>query len=348
MKENRRISIAAPVSRLSEAASLIKSGVNEIYCGILTPENIKNRPDINVINRRAGASSNLPSFDSLEKLVNLAHSKDVKVSFALNEFYGFNQLSEALQQAEVATECGVDNIIIADIGLLRKLSKSLADKVDIHISSVASVFNSATVEFYKRFNPAKIILQRALRMDEFRMLAQENPDTVFEVFLMRERCYFVDGCCGFIHNSYLSQDKAIGRFFKSERLSGLIASLLPNSVLEKILYRGNKNVLPCNFSYSIDESSKSEHLFNSPSNFMNACGLCSMYDFMDMGISNFKISGRSIQIDKIKPIRFIKEAEKLVNAATTKEEYMAEVQKLALSLSVPCSPELCYYSEGEE
>ena len=95
------------------------------------------------------ALSNIRSFTDLERAVKISHSFDVPIFITMNGLDTKEQYPLVIKEIKKAIEIGVDYLIIADVGLLLKL-KELNIKIKIQISTGANVFNSNTIDFYKK------------------------------------------------------------------------------------------------------------------------------------------------------------------------------------------------------
>ncbi len=342
--------IVAPISRVSEVKSVIDAGANEVYCGLLTSEQWDNYANISCLNRRAEISSNLSSYDELKRVVAIAHSSNVPVCLTLNEFYGQEQAVQALIQLDNAIECGIDKVIVSDIGLLEKIKERGYRRLQLHISSCASIFNSETVKFYKIFSPSRIILNRQLTLGEIEHIQKSFPEMETEVFILNEKCYNIDGLCTFIHGrlspAYNIFTKLVLNIMQNRNIK-----YIPRFLLYALHCYVVKNSLSCCFSYSAQHGAalngaEKEIFFNKANLFLQACGICALYDFFNMGIKFFKISGRSLLVDKTRDIRLLKEAIHIAKEEPIKINFYEKVRNLARGkYHRACSPEYCYYDE---
>ena len=72
--------IAAPLRAVDELAPLAQAGADEVFCGVMEPDQ---RPDY-FPNGRPQASASLPSFQDLEQVAARARELGVNVSFCAN------------------------------------------------------------------------------------------------------------------------------------------------------------------------------------------------------------------------------------------------------------------------
>jgi len=346
--------IVAPISRVAEVTSVIEAGADEIYCGLLVNEQLDSHGNVNCLNRRAEISSNLTNYEELKEVIGIARSKNTPVNLALNEFYGQDQVFMALRQLEKSMECGIDRIIVADIGLLSEIKNRKYPNLKIHISSCASVFNSETIEFYKMFNLTRVILNRQLTLSEIEHLNRSFGELEMEVFILNERCYNIDGFCTFLHGRFSSAYNNFTRLALNI-MQNKIIEYIPRSIL-RVLHRNVvKNSLTCCSSYIAQDGQmgsdnevgglKEKIVFSNPDLFLQACGICALYDFYKIGVKFFKISGRSLLANKTADIRLVKEAISILQGEQLeKKEFCIKIKKLIhQKYSRACSPEYCYY-----
>jgi len=236
---------------------------------------------------------------------------------------------------------------------LEKIKERGHRRLQIHISSCASVFNSETVEFYKIFNPSRIVLNRQLTLREIEHIRKSFPEMEMEVFILNEKCYNIDGLCTLIHGrlspAYNSFTKVVLNIMQNRNIK-----YIPRFLLHALHCYVVKNSLSCCFSYlaqysAMDSSSNKDIfrrgvIFNKANLFLQACGICALCDFFNMGVRFFKISGRSLLADKIRDIRLLKEAINMLQGSVGKEGFQKNV-KMIVSKKYHrcCSPEYCYY-----
>ncbi len=346
--------IVAPISRVAEVTSVIEAGADEIYCGLLVNEQLDSYANVNCLNRRAEISSNLTNYEELKEVIRIARSKNIPVNLTLNEFYDQAQVFMALRQLEKSMECGIDRIIVADIGLLSEIKKRKYPNLKLHISSCASVFNSETVEFYKMFNPSRMILNRQLTLSEIEHLKRSFSKLEMEVFILNERCYNIDGFCTFLHGRFSPIYNNFTRLALNI-MQNRIIEYIPRGILQVLHRHVVRNSLTCCSPYAAQYglaganieagSHKEKVVFSKPDSFLQACGICALYDFYKIGLKFFKISGRSLLANKTADIRLVKEAISILQKEQlVKEKFCIKIKELVQQkYSRTCSPEYCYY-----
>ena len=350
------MNIVAPVSRISDVMAVIEAGADEIYCGLLTNDQLDNYTNINCLNRRSEPSSNITSYSELKEVIKIARSKNIPINFTLNEFYNQEQTTIALRQLEKILECGIKRFIVSDLGLLHEIRKRKYPDLKLHISSCASILNSEAMRYYKDFNPSRIILNRQLSLSEIDHMRLQFPTLEMEVIILNERCHYIDGMCGFLHGRL---SPAYNLFVRSilEKISNRDKYPIPRFLLKKLHLYVLKNNNSCCFPYHVQycstrtvrgrKTSKEKIFFNKAGVFLQACGLCAIYDFYKIGIKYFKISGRSLLAETTMAVKLVKEAANIVRENLTKNDSQERIKDIARNkYRKACSPEYCYYCDN--
>ena len=181
---------------------LVKSGADELYCGVLPQEWIERYSLAVQFNRRDAGPANMQTTAQLRDLVDHAHRLGATVQLTLNApTYTDDQVPYVCGLAEEAVdEIGVDALIVADVGLLTALMDRRPD-LRVHISSLAAVHNSQAVHFFCDLGASRIILPRQTRVDEAVAMATAVPEVEIEVFILNDGCIYEEGHCSTIHGA---------------------------------------------------------------------------------------------------------------------------------------------------
>ncbi|MDY2928125.1 peptidase U32 family protein, partial [Anaerococcus sp.] len=115
-----------------------------------------------------GLRANAKNFDKdeLKKAVNFAHDNNVRVHVTMNILPHDEDMKGLVEYLEFLDSIGVDALIISDPGIFA-LAKEHTN-VDLHISTQASVTNSATVKFWHDMGAKRVILARELSLEEIK------------------------------------------------------------------------------------------------------------------------------------------------------------------------------------
>lgn len=313
--------ILAPVNKSGEVEKIIKAGADELYCGVLPDSWMKKYTNVASPNRREWTSANLPDFQELKKVVDIAHTYHIPVYLAMNAFYTEQQYPLVLQQIEQAARTGVDAFIISDLGLILSLKKSNLN-INFHISNTGTTFNSQTVKFYKELGATRIILPRQLSIDEIAELVDSEKDIEFEVFIMNSGCKNIDGFCTFHHGVNEILHPGIWNLFKKFGFDHYLLELVRRAPFGlsgciKADVFGIDSACLLNYRISLDsdklpqkDMSSAFKAISSGFNLLSGadpCGSCDLYRLKEIEVDSIKIVGRNYPTyKKVKDVEFLK------------------------------------------
>jgi len=353
-----RVEILCPVNSPAEVEAVIRQGATELYCGVLRRSWKGKYSNVASPNRREWTSSNMQSYDELREAVRIAHGLGVRVFLAMNGLYTEPQYPMVRREVEDGVACGVDALIIADIGLLAMM-REWAPGVEFHISTGGTTFNSMTARFYKRLGAARIVLPRHLRVDEMISLARRNPAIVFEAFILNRGCKNIDGFCTFQHGvneirmgplyripKKLNLDLRLLQFLRAlpERCARPLASALVS---------GADGACFLDYEVSAESERLTRRQCTEAERFIKSCfsvltgidtcGVCQLKALVEGGITHFKIVGRENVTDKkLRDVRFLVEA--LRRLDETQDAFRRTVRATYRRIyGVPCR-NLCYFT----
>ena len=248
----KSIELLAPAKDLQAAVAAVDYGADALYIG----------------GARFGARHAAGnSAEEIARAVEYAHQYGVRVHATLNTLLYDGELAEAERQARELIAAGVDALIVQDMALRR-----MNLPVELHASTQAATRTPEQALFLERCGFARVILERALSLDEIR--------TIRAACGVDLEC-FVHGaiCVGYSGRCFLSRSM-------SER-------------------SGNRGACsqPCRLTYDlVDESGrtvvKGRHLLSVRDlNLSDRIG-----ELIDAGITSFKIEGRLKDIGYIKNV----------------------------------------------
>lgn len=223
----------------------------------------------NIFGMRAGPKN----FDEsdLGDAVEYAHKKGVKVHLACNTLPRNDEIAEFEGFIRNTDECGVDAVIIADMGLMR-LCQKYAPRLPIHMSTQTGIVNYAAAEQLYNMGASRVVLARELSLAEIREIREKTPKELeLECFVHGAMCVSFSGRC---------------------LLSQYLTGRDPN--------RG-QCAQPCRWKYSLMEETRPGQYFpidedESGAYILNAKDMC-MIDHLDKlaaaGVTSFKIEGRA-------------------------------------------------------
>ena len=212
------------------------------------------------------------SDSALEEGVALAHANGVKVYLTANVLPRSDELNELPRFLSHAKDCGVDTLIISDLGVL-DYAKRFAPGVAIHMSTQTGIVNYAAANACYRLGARRIVTARELSLKEIKTLRANIPeDMEIECFVHGAMCVSFSGRC-----------------------------LLSNYLTGRDANRG-ACAQPCRWKYALTEEKRPGLYFpiedgeDGGTYILNARDLCMIEhipELIDAGISSFKIEGRA-------------------------------------------------------
>lgn len=242
--KNSKYELLSPAGSFASLRAAIDAGADAVYFGIKD------------FNMRASAQNF--SVKDLKKISEICKPKKAKKYLTLNVIIYDNEL-EKIKEILKKTKKYVDAVICWDLSVI-ELCKKL--RIPFHISTQASVANSASARFYKKLGAKRIILARELNLKQIREISKIID---VECFIHGAMCVSVSGRC-----------------FTSQFL------------FNKSANRG-ECLQPCRRSYLVrDEEGNEIKLENNT--VMSAKDLCSLEFIEELkkaGVKSFKIEGRN-------------------------------------------------------
>ncbi len=170
-----------------------------------------------------------------------------------------------------AAECGVDAVIVADLGLLSLVRKYTPD-MEIHMSTQTGIVNYVTANELYNMGVKRVVLARELSLEEVAQIrAKTPPELDIEVFVHGAMCVSFSGRC-----------------------------LLSSYLVNRDANRG-QCAQPCRWGYHLMEEKRQGQYFpvfedEKGTYILNSKDMC-MIDHLDKlaeaGVSSFKIEGRA-------------------------------------------------------
>ena len=225
----------------------------------------------------AGTSFGMRSFagnfspQELPEAVRYAHSHGVKVHVTVNTMPRSGELDALPAHLALLNECGVDALIIADLGVLR-MAEKYAPNCERHVSTQVSVANYACAAAWYDLGAKRVVLARELSLEEIRTIRWNTPPELeLEVFAHGAMCVSYSGRC-----------------------------LLSNYMTGRDSNRG-ACAQPCRYQYALMEEKRPGEYFpvfedEKGTYIMNSRDMCMIdhiNDLMDAGVDCLKIEGRA-------------------------------------------------------
>lgn len=186
--KNYQCEILAPAGRMEDIAPLIKAKADAVYVGL---DGFSSRPQ----------SADF-TLEEIKEAVKKTHENQVKLFVAVNSNPPTEKMQQMYEAIRELDQCGVDAFIIADCGILKKLSKIVSNAA-LHVSTLMGVYNKETVRYLKQMGVSRIILSSDLYMDEIVDMIDAEPDLEYEIVADGGICFNSNRQCMLPHTGVM-------------------------------------------------------------------------------------------------------------------------------------------------
>ena len=315
------MNVLVPLNNIDHIDDYIEAGAKEFYIGFYDEAWWEKFGEYADINRLTGfkKDANPYSFEEVIEIINKVKQRNVDIYVTFNSsIYNQEQLDYIEGYMRRLKETALDGVIVSCAELVEVANKVGVDAV---ISTIAGVYNSDITKFYCDLGAKRIILPRDLSTQEIQDIVSHQPNVEYEIFMMRNGCRFSDSnCLGFHRSEKTSICSCIGNAGRDLQMEGKSFKEKHEIELNDIVYTQNFHSM--------------------------ACGICSIYRFVKLGITAGKIVGRSDEWQNIcEDIKLIKQNVEIAKACQTEEEYL-ERMIFPVGHETMCKMGLsCYYPE---
>lgn len=314
--------ITAGIANPDQLLLYASAGTDEVFCGYV-PESWLSRFGRAVpLNRRevSYCPVQIGGRNELRILHNMSADLGIPVSLTFNSpFYTPEALPEVAGIMEQCLEEGFDTFIVADPALMNLLKeKGLLSCLHLQISGEAGEINHEAMEFWRDFQPSRIIFHRKAGLANIHELVASDravhPDDPleYEAFAMNENCHFNGAFCSGLH---------CDEFAHLCHLPWKILPVPEGGTIPDITSPDPSSVChPDTAGYS-------------------GCGICAIPALRSSGINILKVVGRGADTEEMcRDIRTLRTAVDLVESVTVSPDNLREA----------CFPEgcsrNCYYT----
>ncbi|MCI0512852.1 U32 family peptidase [candidate division KSB1 bacterium] len=169
--------LLAPVGDLAMLQAALESGCDAVYFGIRG------------FNMRVRAQNF--SLRDLPTIVARCHARKVSAYLTLNTLVFENELNPVRQILQQAQNVGIDAIIASDLGVVQL---ARAAGLEVHLSTQASVANSAAIQSYQSLGVTRFILARELTLAQIQTIKSKTTAEI-ETFVHGALCVSESGRC---------------------------------------------------------------------------------------------------------------------------------------------------------
>ena len=173
--------LLAPAGGIDQLRAAVRFGADAVYLAC------------DKFGMRARASNF--SMQSLSGAVQEAHAAGVKVHVACNILMHEAQMRELPEFFEAVQNAGADALIIGDLGAFM-LAKKHAPRVELHVSTQASVANAQAACVWHDMGASRVVCAREMTLSEIAHMREHTPPTLaIEVFAHGAMCMAISGRC---------------------------------------------------------------------------------------------------------------------------------------------------------
>jgi len=294
--------ILAPLARTDEVEPLVLSGADEFYCGLMNKSGpLNDRPNV--------AQFNFANAAELSQAVSQAHKFGKRVFLAINA--QAVDFKEALDQVKAALGAQIDGLILANPLLIKKI-KSMHPQLELNASCLGTVFNSESINFFKKLGIKRFHLPRQLGLEQLKLIQNNISGVQLSVFGMKGMCMNTEAFC-LLH------------FTKKDRF-------IPCQHFKTITVRGQREMTK-------------EYLDKKINMPRFSCSLCALRPLNKIGIESVKIEGRGADIQaKVRHVAIIKQALSKIKYYPDDTTYIRFCKRLFKEyFNEPCRKEYCYF-----
>jgi len=305
--------IFCPINEDSKIEELVKYA-DEFYLSF-NNDDWKDQKD-NFLSYHSRGFSSKASFKNIEnvkRVIDIIKNNKKEVFLVCNAHsYSDEQLQSIEKIMSQFEREGGDGFIVSDLNILKIANKF---NLKIYLSTIFALYNiSAVKALIKRYKVDRLILSRDVSYEEIKKFRTELNIEI-ECFVFLSGCRFSNGNCFCLH----TENGGMCKFSLSNKW---------NINMDVDLYNENHDV------YS-----------NSLLNY--GCGICAIYDFLEIGVNSIKITGREFDVDFILYVcKTIFEIRELAAKSHSKNEFIANLNKFKLIKKLNCENGLeCFYPE---
>jgi putative protease len=139
------------------------------------------------------ANANNFTIDEIRDATLLAHSMNKKLYVTVNIIFHEEETTGLDEYLKKLDEIGVDAVIASDILVMKRL-KELNLKMELHVSTQASILNSYAGLFYKDLGASRLVLAREANLSDIKEI-KDKTNLELECFVHGAMCTSFSGRC---------------------------------------------------------------------------------------------------------------------------------------------------------
>lgn len=171
--------ILAPCGGYESLAAALNCGADAVYVGM----------------KRFSARKNAENFsdEELSEACRECHKRGVKLYAALNTLVYDSELGELAECIKTAAECGVDGLIIQDLGAAA-LAERICPQMPRHASTQMTLNSAEGAKAAAELGFSRVVLGRELSASQIKNITESSPIET-EIFVHGALCVCISGQC---------------------------------------------------------------------------------------------------------------------------------------------------------
>jgi len=171
--------LLAPAGSFDALVAAISNGADAIYLGM------------NKFGARAYANNF--DYEELQKAIDYAHLRNVKIYVTMNTIVYDKELDEAYKQIDKIYEIGVDGIIIQDLAIFTYVVNNYP-KMEAHCSTQMGLDDLEGTLLLKSLGAKRVVLSREVSIEDIKKIKKEAKIPI-EIFVHGALCVSYSGNC---------------------------------------------------------------------------------------------------------------------------------------------------------
>lgn len=182
MMDRSQIELLAPAGDEECFKAAIAAGADAVYFGL---------EQFSARTRAKNITVNQAKY-----LIPLAHQHNCRAYLTLNTLITDEEMQTALLLVDKAVECGVDAVIVQDLGVLRVIRTYFPD-LEIHASTQMTTHNLSQCKFLSELGVSQVNLSRELSLSEIKRITDllHSKNIIPEIFVQGAFCISYSGQC---------------------------------------------------------------------------------------------------------------------------------------------------------
>ena len=347
--------IVAGLGSVDDYVSLCEAGADEVFCGVVPFEWNERYGNVYPLNRREVLYYNVQISSMSEMRILKRLEKIYKVPVTIT----FNSLYYLVEQYEIVAgymkelmDMGFSEFIIADISFMEYLRRQ-GIRCRIHLSGEACQLNNLAISYLERYNITRYIFHRKNTVDNMADMIKSGT-VEYEAFVMNEKCNYTGAYCNSLHCDELVHmcmlPYELAPYSKSQDMLGCeVDKMHEDSTIRhedvddpEDGLTVHEDIAGHEYGMAGQETGTVEYV---PGH--SGCGLCSLYQLEQAGITHLKVVGRGEGVEEmVQDIRALKSALNICNEVTdiNRQGYGGRI--IQDIFDNRCSGN-CYYSRNE-